>query len=89
MRRHNLWQGYQQHLIIESWSSIVGTALAEVTRADRMDKGVLRVLVKDSVWAYHLSLLKPQLIRRLNHFIGGKVVKDIFFMIEEPEQGLK
>ncbi len=86
LRRHNLWQGYQQVLIIESWDRIVGSQLSEVTIADRFNNGVLRVKVKDSVWAYHLTMLKPQLVKKLNHFAGGNIIKDIFFSIEEPDK---
>ncbi len=86
LRTYNLWQGYQQHLLIESWDEIVGPDLAEVTRADSISKGVLRVSVKDSVWAYHLSMLKPRLIKKLNDYAGGRLVKDLFFKIESFEK---
>ncbi len=86
LRRHNLWHGYKQHLIIESWPDIVGSDLAEVTRAESVSNGLLRITVKDSVWAYHLSMMKPQLIKRLNKYAGSKVVNDIFFQIGELEK---
>ena len=86
LRSYNLWQGYQQYLLVESWASLVGPALAEVTRAERITKGILRVAVKDSVWAYHLSMLKPRLIKKVNNYAGNKVVKDIFFTIEVFEK---
>lgn len=86
LRSHNLWQGYQQYLLVESWGCIVGPELAEVTHAESISRGVLRVSVKDSVWAYHLSMLKPRLVKKLNEFAGGNIVKDIFFIIETPEK---
>ncbi len=86
LKRYNLWQGYQQYLIVESWEKVVGYELGEVTRAKKIENGVLRVIVKDSVWAYHLSLLKPQLIGKLNNYAGNKVVKDIYFQIDELEK---
>ncbi len=86
LRRHNLWQAYQQHLVVENWFIIVGSELGEVTRAEKISKGVLFVVVKDSVWAYHLSMLKPQLVAKLNNYAGKKVVKDIFFQIGELEK---
>lgn len=81
LRRHNLWRGYQQHLVIEEWPQIVGSELSAVTRADYISNGLLRVVVKDSVWAYHLSMMKPRLIEQLNHYAGSRVVNDIFFQI--------
>lgn len=86
LRRHNLWSGYQQHLVVECWPEIVGGDLAEVTRAESISNGLLRVLVKDSVWAYHLSMMKPQLIKKLNSYAGSKVVNDIFFQIGNIEK---
>ena len=86
LRRHNLWRGYQQHLITEKWPDIVGSELSEVTRAESVWNGQLRVLVKDSVWAYHLSLMKPQLIKKVNSYAGGRIVKEIFFQIESLEK---
>ncbi len=86
LRRNKLWHGYQQFLIIEQWSELVGSDLAEVTKAESISNGLLRVMVKDSVWAYHLSMMKPRLINKLNNFAGGKVVNDIFFQIGDLEK---
>ena len=85
LKKLNLWQGYQQFLLIEQWPEIVGIGLAEVTRADSISRGVLKVAVKDSVWAYHLNLLKPQLIEKLNQGKKKKLVHDIYFKIEERD----
>lgn len=84
LKKYNLWQGYLQYLVVEKWAEIVGPPLCDVTRADSISRGKLKVLVKDSVWAYHLGMLKPQLIEKLNLEAGAPVVKDIFFLID-PE----
>jgi len=82
LRNCNLWHGYQQYQLLLSWPEIVGSPLSDVTRAERINNGVMKVLVKDSVWSYHLSMMKPQLIDKLNRHAGSKVVKDIFFKID-------
>ncbi|MFO7952876.1 MAG: DUF721 domain-containing protein [Bacillota bacterium] len=82
LKRYNLWQGYKQHLLMEHWDNIVGPELAEVTRVEDISNGILRVTVKDSVWAYHLSLLKPQLKKKLNDYAESKMVNDIYFTID-------
>ena len=89
LRSYNLWQGYQQYLLVQSWDEVVGPAMAEVTRAESMSKGILRVAVKDSVWAYHLSMMKPQLISKMNAHARGKLVKDLFFNIGSIEKNEK
>jgi len=81
LKKYDLWQGYLQFLVVEKWAVIVGPPLSEVTKADSISRGKLKVLVKDSVWAYHLTMLKPQLIAKLNREAGAVVVKDIFFSI--------
>ncbi len=86
LRRNNLWSGYQRYLIIEKWPDLVGLELSEVTKAVKITNGLLQVLVKDSVWSYHLSLLKPQLIKKLNDHVGCKVVNDIVFYIGDFEK---
>ena len=83
LRRANLWQGYRQHLLMVNWGDIVGPALTAVTRPAAINHGVLKVAVKNSVWAYHLSTMKPTLIKKLNQFSGSKLVKDIIFCIDD------
>ncbi len=86
LKKHNLWNGYRQFLLVENWHNIVGPSLSLVTRAESLQRGTMKVVVKDSVWAYHLSMLKPQLIKKLNEHAGGKIVKDIIFLIGEVEK---
>ncbi len=81
LRSCNLWHGYQQYQLVLSWPEIVGSPLSEVTRAELINNGVMKVLVKDSVWSYHLTMMKPQLINKINRYAGSKMVKDIFFRI--------
>jgi predicted nucleic acid-binding Zn ribbon protein len=85
LRSCNLWHGYQQYQLVLSWPEIVGSPLSEVTRAEQISNGVMMVLVKDSVWSYHLTMMKPQLIEKLNIYAGSKVVKDIFFKIDNSD----
>jgi predicted nucleic acid-binding Zn ribbon protein len=85
LKKYDLWQGYLQHMVVEKWPDVVGPPLCDITRADSISRGKLKVLVKDSVWAYHLTMLKPQLINKLNQEAGSKVVKEIYFSIDSDE----
>lgn len=82
LRGYNLWQGYKQYALLEDWAEIVGPAIAEVSRVESINNGILNVSVKDSVWSYHLSIMKPQLISKLNKHAGCKIVKNIYFKID-------
>ena len=81
LRKRKMWRQYQQYLIIDQWAQLVGKEIAAVTRASVLQKQVLRVLVSDSVWLYHLTLLKPQLIEKLNRHAGDTLVQDIYFQV--------
>ena len=81
----NLWNGYRQFKLVQSWPDVVGASLSEVTRAENLQNGVLKVAVKDSVWSYHLSMMKPQLIDKLNQSAGSRMVKDISFRIDDQQ----
>jgi predicted nucleic acid-binding Zn ribbon protein len=89
LKKYDLWQGYLQFLVVEKWADIVGPPLCSVTKADSISRGKLKVLVKDSVWAYHLTMLKPQLISKLNKEAGVVVVKDIYFSINPVDHDPK
>lgn len=80
-RQKKMWKQYQQHLIIELWSDLMGINIASVTRAERISKGILFIVVKDSTWAYHLTLLKVQLSEKINSYFGYKLVSDIYFQV--------
>jgi predicted nucleic acid-binding Zn ribbon protein len=81
LEKRKMWRQYRQYLIIDQWEHLVGEKIAAVTRAHRIEREILRVRVSDSTWAYHLTLLKPQLIEKLNQYAGEKLVDDIYFQI--------
>ncbi len=85
LRNYNLWHGYEQYRLVQNWDTIVGTSLSAVTRAESLQNGILKVAVKDSVWAYHISMMKPNLKRKLNSFAGREMVNDIIFRVDEFE----
>lgn len=86
LEKRKMWRQYRGYLIIEQWELLVGERIAAVTRAQRIHREVLWVKVSDSTWAYHLTLLKPQLIAKVNQHAGDRVIKDIFFQIGLDER---
>lgn len=76
-----MWRQYRQCLIIDQWDQLVGQKIAAVTSARRVDRQILWVKVSDSTWAYHLTLLKPQLLKKINQYAGENIINDIFFQI--------
>jgi predicted nucleic acid-binding Zn ribbon protein len=67
------------HLAKVHWEGVVGPQVAGVTQVEAVKSGVLYVRVKNSVWANELTLLKDDMVRRLNAKLGGRVLTDIHF----------
>lgn len=67
------------HLAKACWAEVVGPQVAGVTQVAAVCDGVLVVRVKNSVWANELTLLKDDMLRRLNTTLGGRVLSDIHF----------
>lgn len=61
------------------WPSIVGEDIAAQTQAERIQRGVLIIVVANSVWQHHLTLMKPDLVSKLSRQTNG-LVKDIRFL---------
>ncbi len=67
------------HLAKAHWAGVVGPQVAGVTQVEAVKSGVLYVRVKNSVWANELTLLKDDMLRRLNAKLGGRILTDIHF----------
>ena len=67
------------HLAKVHWEGVVGPQVAGVTQVEFVRDGVLFVRVKNSVWANELTLLKEDMLRRLNSKLGGRILTDIHF----------
>lgn len=63
------------------WSEVVGEKLAARTEARAVKEGVLVVSVPGSAWAAELSLLKQDVLDRLNERLGEGTIKDIRFRV--------
>ncbi len=78
-RGHELALALRPHLAKAHWAGVVGPQVAGVTQVEAVKSGVLYVRVKNSVWANELTLLKDDMLRRLNAKLGGRVLTDIHF----------
>lgn len=73
------------HMAKVKWADAVGPQISAVTQVESVrpiqDKSefLLTVRAKNSVWANELTLLKPDMIRKLNLALGGHIIGDIRF----------
>ena len=70
----------------EAWPRIVGPRIARHTRCAWFHEGVLRVETESSAWTHELGYLEPELIRKINRFLGTDVVREVKFVV--PRGGI-
>ena len=60
-------------------SEIVGTTLAPMCRAERLDRGALLIATANSALAHQLQMDAPRLISALNSRLGATAVRRLRF----------
>ena len=63
------------------WNEMVGDIIARNAQPDKIRQGTLFVKVSSHVWMQQLQYLKDTISEKLNHRLGGEVVKNIFFYV--------
>lgn len=69
----------RQNMAIAFWPQVVGPAVAAACTAEEVKDGILYVRTPGSTWSQELSLLKHEILPRLNERLGGGVIQDIKF----------
>lgn len=78
----DLARAIRPHMATVYWDDVVGPQVAGATQVLAVRGGdTLVVRTKNGVWANELTLLKTDILKRLNRAIGGKVLADIRFEI--------
>jgi len=70
----------KQYEAVTQWAEIVGQHIAKEAEPQKIEKGVLLVRVRTSVWRNELNMRKQEIIGKLNRAIGEEVIKDIKFL---------
>ncbi len=65
--------------IVEKWTEIVGTKIAQHARATAVDAENLLVEVDNPVWQSQLFLMKQQILKKIKKY--NVTIKDITFRI--------
>ena len=72
-----------QASIIPDWPTLVGKQIASVTEPLSVTRqGTLFVAVTTNAWMTELSLMEPELLRRLNEQAGRLAIKKIRWQIK-------
>jgi len=75
--------------VLTSWDAAVGPQIAAHARPSHITDHRLTIVTESPVWTQQLSLLKPDLLRRIARNFGPGVVTDLYFITGkiEPAQG--
>jgi len=68
-----------QYDVLAAWPEVVGPQIARVTKAERVENGILHVSVATAPWRAELTLKRREMIERLNMRVGTRVLTDIRF----------
>ena len=72
-----------QASVIPDWRSLVGSQIARVTEPLSVTpQGILFVAVTTNAWMTELSLMEPDLLRRLNQKTGRLSIKKIRWQLK-------
>ncbi|HSL85325.1 MAG TPA: DUF721 domain-containing protein [Bacteroidales bacterium] len=81
MKSLKVHQQLKEIQVIALWADTVGSRLSGQTKATRMVRGRLYVMVNSSAWAHQLSFFRREYIQKINTKLGEPVIKDIFFQV--------
>jgi predicted nucleic acid-binding Zn ribbon protein len=76
-----------EYHIGNQWDRTVGPAIARHAQPQGLRAGKLSLVVDSPAWMQQLSLLKPELIEKLNRDLGRATVKDITLKLGEVAPG--
>ncbi len=68
-----------------SWESVVGETVSKACEPVSYDRGLLWIWVKNSTWLQELQFLKPELLRKINHWAQTDFISDIKFTLNRRE----
>jgi predicted nucleic acid-binding Zn ribbon protein len=71
--------------VLTSWDAAVGPQIAAHARPSHITDHRLTIVTESPVWTQQLSLLKPDLLRRIARNFGAGVVTDLYFITGKIE----
>ena len=80
LREMGLESGLLGWQAVAEWAEAVGPQIARRARASRFQDGTLWVEVDGSVWLHQLTVLRRDLLRRINQRLGADHVRDLRFI---------
>lgn len=83
LEKHGVQKSVQRIGILELWPSIVGEKLAAVTKVRGLDGDALFIEVRNSAWLMELSMLKGEVLGRVNARLADAPLDRVVFVLAE------
>ena len=77
IRQNGLETPLMQRRLIESWDEVVGEIIAKYTTEKYIRNQDLCVHIENPALRSEISMMKTELIRKLNNAAGGQVIREI------------
>ena len=79
LRANGLETPLLQRRLIDSWGEVAGDMVAKYTGDVFISNQTLMVKINNSALRAELSMMRTQLVNRLNQHVGARVIADIKF----------
>lgn len=77
LRENGLETPLQQRRLIDAWDTVVGKGISYYTAEKFIKNQTLFVKITNPALRGDLSMMKSQLVNKLNSYVGGMVIADI------------
>ena len=77
LRKEGLETPLQQKRLIDAWESVTGEMVARYTQEKFIKNQILYVKITNPALRQDLSMMRQQLMRRLNEAVGSSVISDV------------
>ena len=77
IRQNGLETPLMQRRLVESWDEVVGEIIAKYTTEKYIRNQDLCVHIENPALRSEVSMMKTDLIRKLNNAAGGQVIREI------------
>lgn len=79
LRTQGLEMPLQQKRLVDAWPEIAGEVVARYTDKVSIHNQTLYVHLTSPALRADLSMMRSELVRKLNEYVGGQVIADIRF----------
>jgi hypothetical protein len=83
LSRRGLGRKLQEYRLFSRWERAVGTMIARHTQPSAIRGKKLTVIVDSSAWMQQLSLLRPEILAKVNQCLGEEAVDAVVLRIGE------